>query len=181
MLDKITFAKRYSKALFDLLKAHHELKSGVNDLVRVKDVIESTPQLLTALKSIGFPEANRKKLVAPLIDNVGSKYVKNLIKIVFECGRMDEMTELVKQFIILYDHDQKIVHADLITAIKLNAKQQSQLKQAFAKRVGAKQVIFDGKINQGIIGGVIIKSSNVIFDGSVKTRINNVRQLLLNE
>ncbi|XIF20434.1 MAG: F0F1 ATP synthase subunit delta [Acetilactobacillus jinshanensis] len=180
MLDKITFAKRYSKALFELLKSNHELDSGYKELTQVRDVLKSTPQLLAALNSVSFPEADKEKLVKPLIDNVSSKYVKNLIKVVFECGRMNNMIALINQFERLYDKDHKIVHADLITAVKVSDQQIAALKNAFAKRTGANQVIFNCKVDQGIIGGVIIKSSNVIIDGSVKSRINRVRQLLLN-
>ena len=180
MLDKITFAKRYSKALFDLLKANHQLDSGYQELVAVRDVLKLTPQLLTALDSVSFPEADKDKLVQSLVNNVSSSYVKNLIKVVFACGRMNNFVELVNQFEKLYDRDHKIVHADLITAIDLSGQQKTALKSAFAKRIGANQVIFNYRVDRQIIGGVIIKSSNVIFDGSVKSRINRVRQLLLN-
>ncbi|QBP18776.1 ATP synthase F1 subunit delta [Acetilactobacillus jinshanensis] len=179
MLSKITFAKRYSKALFDLLKSDHELDSGYKELTQVRDVIKSTPQLLAALNSVSFPEADKEKLVEPLVNNVSIKYVKNLIKVVFECGRMSNMVTLIDQFEHLYDQDHKIVHAELITAVKVDDQQIEALKKAFAERTGANQVIFNCKVDQGIIGGVVIKSSNVIIDGSVKTRISRVRQLLL--
>ena len=179
MLDKMTFAKRYSKALFQLLNVSHELDTGFHELVQVREVLKQTPQLMSALKSVGFPEASKRKLVDPLINNVSSKYVQNLIKIVYACGRMDDLAELINQFERLYDRKNKIVHAQLITAVPLNDQQVSALRNALAKRTGAKQVKFQSKVDRSIIGGVIIKSSNVIFDGSVKTKIDDMRQLLL--
>ena len=180
MLDKITFAKRYSKALFQLLDSSHELKAGFHELIQIREILQQTPQFMTALNNVGFPEANKRKLVNLLIKNVSSKYIKNLIKIVYACGRMDNFIELINQFERLYDQKNKIVRAQLITAVPLNDQQKAQLKNALAQRTGANQIKFKSKVDRSIIGGVIIKSSGVIFDGSIKTKIDNMKQLLLN-
>ena len=180
MLDKITFAKRYSKALFDLSKGDQTLDTVNSDLLRLKTVLQQTPELIQALNNVSFPKTEKDKLVKPLVSNVSSKYVQNLLQIIYACGRMNNLIELVNQFEKLYDYDRKIARAEVVTAVKLNDQQMNRLKTAIAKRTGAKKVILEPKVDQGIIGGVIVKSSNVIFDGSVKTRIDNVRQLLLN-
>lgn len=74
----------------------------------------------------------------------------------------------------------KIVRAEVISATELDNDQRDRLAKAFEKRVGAAKVIFDTKVDASLIGGVVIKSADMTIDGSVQTRINKVKELLLN-
>lgn len=180
MLDRLTFAKRYSKALVQLLNAKNELDSGYNELIQIRKVLNDTPQLVTVLNNVSFPEAKKEKLVDTLTKNISNKYVKNLVTIIFKCGRMSDLTTVIDQFEALYDQDKGIVRAQLYSAVALTADQKSALQNALAKRLNANQVVYDYHVDSSIIGGVIIKTSDALFDGSIKTKINNVKQLLLN-
>ncbi|MEJ6400360.1 ATP synthase F1 subunit delta [Nicoliella lavandulae] len=178
-LDKVTFSKRYAKALFDLLKSDNELDSGYEDLQSIKAVFEDNPSLSSVLSDVSFSETNKEQLIKSMIDNASSKYIQNLIKVLAGSDNMDKMVSIIDAFVDIYDEYNNIVHADLISAVPLDADQQSKLKAAFAARTGAKKVVLNSKVDASIIGGLVIKSSDVIFDGSVKSKLNRVKQLLL--
>ncbi|UQS86837.1 F0F1 ATP synthase subunit delta [Nicoliella spurrieriana] len=178
-LDKITFSKRYAQALFDLLKADNELDSGYADLQSIKAVFDANPSLASVLSNVSFPEADKDKLVKSMIDSASSKYIQNLIKVLAGSDNMDKMVPVIDAFQAIYDDYNHIVNADLISAVALDTDQQSKLKDAFAKRIGADKVVLNSKVDPSIIGGLIIKSSDVTFDGSVKSKLNRVKQLLL--
>ncbi|WP_283805068.1 ATP synthase F1 subunit delta [Lentilactobacillus rapi] len=88
--------------------------------------------------------------------------------------------DIIDQFQKVYEDDKKIVRAEVVSATELSDDQRDRLAKAFEKRVGAAKVIFDTKVDSSLIGGVMIKSSDMTIDGSVKTRINKVKELLLN-
>jgi F-type H+-transporting ATPase subunit delta len=92
---------------------------------------------------------------------------------------MDDMVGIIDQFQKLYDEQNQTVYADVTTAVALDDAQLDKIKAGYAKRVGAKQVVLTNKVDAAIIGGVIIKSAGTIFDGSIQTKINRVRQALL--
>ncbi|GLB47079.1 ATP synthase subunit delta [Philodulcilactobacillus myokoensis] len=180
MIDKITVAKRYSKAIFELFNADNKLDEGYQELNQLKTIFDQNPKLVSLLSSVSYPTNDKNKLISALVDGTSSKYVKNLIQMTCDYGRISDIPAIVDQFNHQYDEAKSIVHADVISAIKLDQDELDHLSNAFAKRVGANKVIFNTKVDQSIIGGIIIKSSNIIFDGSVRTKINRVRQLLLN-
>ncbi|MHA8138333.1 ATP synthase F1 subunit delta [Lactobacillaceae bacterium Scapto_B20] len=178
-LDKVTFSKRYAQALFDLLKADNELDAGYQDLQSVKAIFEDNPTLSLVLSNVSFPKANKEQLIKSMIDNASSKYIQNLIQIIDGSDNMDKMVSIIDAFNDIYDEYNHIVHANLISAVPLDGDQQAKLKDAFAARIGAEKVVLDSKVDPSIIGGLIIKSSDVTFDGSVKSKLNRVKQLLL--
>ncbi|CAI2583470.1 ATP synthase subunit delta [Apilactobacillus kunkeei] len=114
-----------------------------------------------------------------MIDNSDVEYVKNLLKVLLGSNKMDEFTLIVEEFEHSYNEKHKIVHADALSVVPLSDEQKQKLTDVFKARVGANEVILNNKVDQSLIGGVILKSSNVIFDGSVKTKINNIKKLLL--
>ncbi|KRK99453.1 F0F1 ATP synthase subunit delta [Secundilactobacillus odoratitofui DSM 19909 = JCM 15043] len=177
-LDKVTVAKRYSKALFELLDSQDQLDASFEELKQLRKVFQDNPQLGTALTDNSLAPAKREALVKPLLDATTGT-VHNLIHMVYDYGRMDAMVEIIDQFQALYDTKNATVYADVTSAVALDDSQLDQLKAGYAKRVGAKQVVLSSKVDADIIGGVIIKSEGTIYDGSIKTKINRVRQALL--
>jgi F-type H+-transporting ATPase subunit delta len=179
MLDKITFAKRYSKSLFEVLEEQNQVEAGYNELLAIKEVFDNNKDLSKALSDVSFPENEKEALMKPLIDHSEIKYIKNLLKVLLGSNNIAEFTFIVKEFKQLYDEKNKIVYADVLSVVPLSDDQKARLSDTFKQRIGANQVILDNKVDQSLIGGVILKSSNVIFDGSVKTKINRVKKLLL--
>ncbi|WP_461244252.1 ATP synthase F1 subunit delta [Secundilactobacillus muriivasis] len=177
-LDKVTVAKRYSKALFELLNANDQLDAGYEELKQLRKVFQDNPQLGTALTDKSLAPAKREALVKPLLDN-STSYIHNLIQMTYDYDRMDDMIGIIDQFQKLYDEQNQTVYADVTTAVALDDAQLDKIKAGYAKRVGAKQVVLTNKVDAAIIGGVIIKSAGTIFDGSIQTKINRVRQALL--
>ncbi|TPR12641.1 ATP synthase F1 subunit delta [Apilactobacillus timberlakei] len=180
MLDKITFAKRYSKVIFELLDSNNQVEDGYNELLQIKQVFENNSDLGNSLTDVSFPEEYKNNLAKPLIENVDIDVIKNLLNVLLSTNNMDEITMIVDEFEQLYDEKNKIVRAVAITAVPLSDEQTAKLSDTFKARMNAKKVILNNKIDQSIIGGVVIKSSNVIFDGSVSTKISSIKKLLLN-
>ncbi|MTV82512.1 ATP synthase F1 subunit delta [Secundilactobacillus folii] len=177
-LDKVTVAKRYSKALFELLEDQDQLDSGLEELKQIRKVFQDNPQLGNALTDNSLAPAKREALVKPLLDQ-SEGVIHNLVQMVYDYGRMDAMVGIIDQFQSLYDEHNQTVYADVTTAVPLDDSQLNLIKSGYAKRVGAKQVILNSKVDASIIGGVVIQSAGTIFDGSIKTKISRLRQALV--
>ena len=97
----------------------------------------------------------------------------------FDYGRIGNLTDIIDAFDDLCDANQHIVRAKLTTAVQISDTQRDQISQQFAKRVGAKQVILDSNIDDSIIGGAILQANGLIYDGSVSSQINKIKQMLI--
>ncbi|WP_279404134.1 F0F1 ATP synthase subunit delta [Secundilactobacillus kimchicus] len=87
-LDKVTVAKRYSKALFELLNSQNQLDDGLEKLKQIRTVFQDNPQLGTVLTDKSLAPSERQKLVQPLLDAT-SGTIHNLVQMVYDYNRMD--------------------------------------------------------------------------------------------
>ncbi|HIW72042.1 MAG TPA: F0F1 ATP synthase subunit delta [Candidatus Levilactobacillus faecigallinarum] len=177
-LNRTAVAGRYAHALFELLSEKDQLETVYPELQELRRVFQDNPQLGTVLSDASLQAADREKLIGHLTDSA-SPYVKNLIQMVYDYGRMDAMVDIIDQFQALYDELHQIVYAQVTTAVELSADQKDQIAAAYAQRVGAQKVVLDSQVDPTIIGGVVVQSAGMILDGSLKTKINKLRSRLL--
>ncbi|KRK59168.1 F0F1 ATP synthase subunit delta [Lentilactobacillus hilgardii] len=175
----ITAAKKYAKAMFEVLTDAKDLEDGYADLIELRKIFITNPKLIDILDDMRVSDDQKTSLLAPITKNA-SDFINNFLKVVASYRRFPDIITIIDQFQQLYEDDKKIVRAEVVSATELDNNQQDRLAKAFEKRVGAAKVIFDTKVDKSLIGGIVIKSSDVIIDGSVKTRINKVKELLLN-
>ena len=178
-LDNMSASKKYAKAMFEVLSDSNELETGYADLIELRKIFAANPRLIEILDDIRVSDDEKKSLLAPITQNA-SDFINNFLKVVGSYRRFPQILDIIDQFQKIYEDDKKIVRAEVVSASPLDDDQLDRLAKAFEKRVGAVKAIFDTKVDQSLIGGIVIRSSDVIIDGSVKTRINKVKELLLN-
>ncbi len=74
-----------------------------------------------------------------------------------------------------------IVPAEVVTAAPLSDAQRAALAAARSPRRRALTVTMDARVDPAIVGGVIARVGSVVFDGSVTTQIERMRQRLIEE
>lgn len=177
-LDKMTIANRYSKALFELVIERDELDSVYSELTELRSVFQSNGNLAAVLSGDELSLSEKQSLVKALQQDA-SPLVTNFIQMIFDYGRMDDMVAIIDEFERRYDEKSKRVHAKVVTAVALDDQQKDQLATSFAKRVGADKVIVEEQVDPSILGGVIVRANNQTLDGSLSSKIEQIRRLLI--
>ena len=114
-LDKKTVARRYARALFELVDADNEVDQTYQELIALRQVFEDNEGLEAALAGVQMSLDDKKALVSDLQQGA-SQYVTNLIQMLFDYGRMDCMVAIIDEFERRYDRKMKRMHADVTTA-----------------------------------------------------------------
>ena len=179
-LDKKTVADRYAKALFELVDADNELDQTYQELIALRQVFEDNEGLEGALAGVQMSFADKKALVNALQEGA-SQYVQNLIQMLFDYGRIDCLVAIIDEFERRYDQRNKRMHADVVTAIQLDKQQRDQLADNLAKRFGANEVVLNEHVDPAILGGVIVHADHKTLDGSLSSKIKQIRRLLVRE
>lgn len=177
-LDQNTVARRYAKAMLELANDDSQLDQTYQELMALRGVFTENPNLPTAFSGTKLKLDQKKALVDELKQGA-SRYVANLIQMVYDYGRMNDMVAIIDEFEKQYDEQKKYVHAVVVTAVQLDEERRENLKQALAKRYGANKIILDEKIDPDIIAGVIIKVGSETLDGSVAAKLVKMRRLLV--
>ena len=177
-LDKQTIATRYAKALFELVKESNTLDQTYQELISLRQIFEDNAGLESALAGVQLSLDEKKSLMTELKKDF-SPLVQNLIQMTFDYGRINCLVAIVDEFEHRYDADQKRLHADVVTAIQLDKQQQDQLKANLATRFQANEVVLHAKVDPAILGGVIVHADHKTLDGSLSSKIKQIRRLLV--
>ncbi len=92
---------------------------------------------------------------------------------------MSDMVAIVDEFERRYDEKHKRVHAEVVTAVQLDETRRNQLRDNLAARLGAQEIVLNEKVDPTILGGVVVKTANQTLDGSIKTKIEQIRRLIV--
>lgn len=177
-LDKKTVANRYAKAIFELAEENGQLDQTYQELSALRQVFEENDSLAALLSGVDLSLAKKKSLIDALKKDA-SPFVSNLIQMVFDYGRMDDLVAIIDEFERRYDAFNKRIHAEVITAVQLDTKQRDQLKAGLAKRLSANEIVLHETVDPSILGGVIIRANNETLDGSLSSKIEQIRRLLV--
>lgn len=177
-LDQNTVARRYAKAMFELATDDSQLDQTYQELVALRQVFQENPSLPTVFSGTKLKLDQKQSMVDELKQGASS-YVANLIQMVYDYGRMNDMVAIIDEFEKQYDEQKKYVHAVVVTAVQLDEKRRENLKEALAKRYGANKIILKEEIDPDIIAGVVVKVGGETLDGSVSTKLTKLRRLLV--
>ncbi|MFC6171249.1 ATP synthase F1 subunit delta [Loigolactobacillus jiayinensis] len=177
-LDKYTIGQRYGTALFDLATEQETVDNVYVDVMALQQVFADAPTLASVLTNATLTLDQKQPILASLQQGASAS-VKNLIQMVFDYGRMNEMPFILAAFVQRYDQVNGIIHAKVTSAVTLSDTQQTALATQLATRFGAKKVTIDNAVDATVIGGVIVEANNMVIDGSIRSKLAQVRQLLL--
>ncbi len=125
-------------------------------------------------------QESKEKVLGELVKKTNpSKTTANFLQILLSNGRLSELGEINERFDQVLDERSGIVSASVTSARPLGEAEKSELQESLAKMTG-KQVKLNYNTDENIIGGVVTRIGSVVYDGSVKTQLENLRQELVN-
>ncbi|NOX76143.1 MAG: F0F1 ATP synthase subunit delta [Gammaproteobacteria bacterium] len=172
MAEKSTIARPYAEAIFELAHASDELQQW-SDLLQTVTLITANADAQTI---IGNTSVNKEQVAQLIIDVAGdvvSEQGANLIKLLAENRRLDVVAEITEQFETLKAEAEKTVEAEIISAQKVSAAQQSMITKKLKARLG-REVSLKCSVDESLMGGAIIKAGDMVIDGSVSTQLNKL-------
>ncbi|MCK4540191.1 ATP synthase F1 subunit delta [Candidatus Parcubacteria bacterium] len=102
--------------------------------------------------------------------------INNFFSILIQNNDMAKAEAIVVEFEKIWNMEQRIVEAELVSAKELDNSIVKLLNGYIAELSGAKKVILNQKINKNILGGVVIKYEDKILDGSLRMRLGELKK-----
>ena len=176
-----TSANRYAKALFDVaLQEKADLQKIANDLSEVTDVL-GNPALQQAAARAVVPDAARVAMIEQIADRLGvSVQVKKLLVMLTLGRRLNLVADLTDAYRERLLAHQNVVRAEVRSAAPLSPEQTSALEQSLANVTG-KKVELSVSVDPELLGGVVATIGSTVYDGSVRTQLQRMRQELVEQ
>jgi F-type H+-transporting ATPase subunit delta len=174
-------ANRYARALFDVVLKEGDIQQVGRDLSGFNAMVTGHEMLSRVLVNPAIPAARKRAVVEQLLAQAGkvSPVLSKLLLLLADRDRLALVPDITSAYEQrLMDHAQ-VVRAELTTAVALPADRVTSLQQGLATLTG-RQVQLETKVNPAIIGGAVARIGSTVYDGSVTTQLQKVKERLVN-
>jgi F-type H+-transporting ATPase subunit delta len=171
MSDRV---EAYARALFEVAKAEGTLPEVEDELFRFARVVEGSDDLRMALTDPQLPAERRQAIVEDLLGGKALPTTVALISFVVGIGRASELPKIVDRFVSYSAEEREHAVAEVRTAVSLDETQRKRLADALGKATG-KNVEVKVIVDPTVLGGVVARIGDTVIDGSVRSRIEQLK------
>ena len=176
MPEVSNLARRYAEGVLQLAKEENAVEMWREELAKLDELLSD--QVLVAAFSNPAVGPRRRLELAKLLSPELRQETENFLRLLVEHQRTNEMPAIREAFDRMADGLAGIVHAVLTTAIPLETTEQQRYWRALEQRLG-KKVEMTFELDPTLIGGATIRIGDHLTDGSIRTRLERLRQELL--
>lgn len=170
-----TAAHRYAKALFGLAQDEHRQREVRAEIERLGDLFAGSRELRDALLTPRHPAAERKAALRAIAGQASvSPLVQNFVAYLIDQRRLIDFATIVESYGELADEAEGLVTAEIVSASPLDDRRKDRLRRALSDRTG-QEVRLQVEIDPSLIGGAIAKVGDLVFDGSLRTQLGQLR------
>ena len=175
----MTVAKRYARALYELAQ-ERQLTTGVGrSLGALADAWEDSDELFDLFGNPRIGADAKRRVIRALAQRVGAPpMVVNAMQMLSDRHRLDHLPEIAEAFERLAERRSGRVRAEVVTATRLSDAYYTRLQRSLKVATG-KDVILVKREDPSLIGGVVTRVGDRVFDGSLRNRLLELREQLL--
>ena len=177
MAEIQTLARPYAEAVFELAQSRQALTAWSEMLAFITAVAgDANMQRLAS-----DPRVNRGRFLDLFLD-VGGKNINaegaNFIRLLVENHRLTLLPEIVEQYEARKTEAEARVEATVVSAFPLEAMQLQSLSEALKRKLG-REVNLTIEVDKTLMGGIVIRTGDLVVDGSVRGRLADLATYLI--
>jgi F-type H+-transporting ATPase subunit delta len=175
-------ATRYARALADSAldpKNRVEGRQVLTELATFEQMMKDSADLRNILLSPAVQSSRKRAVIGKFSEVLPlSRLVRNFLYVTVDHHRIGIIGEIREAFEAVLDERLGVVRAEVKSAMPLDAGQQHTV-QAELSRVAGKQVRCTFDTDANLVGGVMARIGSTIYDGSVRARLDTLRERLV--
>lgn len=171
-------ARRYAKALVQLGAEEGTVDRFGAELGRVAAMLDANPDLRAIFASPAYRIEAKREILKDLMAKLAlSGIVANFLQVLLDRGRLGFLPQIAHSYGAFADELSGVIRPVLTSAFPLDEAQVEGLKGALAKATG-KKVELEVEVDPALIGGMVTKIGDKVFDGSVRTQLDTIKDIL---
>lgn len=169
----------YASSLVEIGREKNILNDIEDEIKTLSIVIEEDADLKKYLYSPQFTKESKKSIVKKCFSDKFSDYIVNLLCVMIDNDRQSALNDVIKSFTDILDEMNNRARVTITSSEKLDKTTVDSILNQL-KSVYKKEIIIKEKIDESIIGGIIINIGDIVIDGSIIKDIKKMRTGLLN-
>ena len=171
-MKSVTVARNYAEALFAAGDEFGPL------LDAVAGAVQADERIATALESPRVSKAAKSQILERALKGEAPREFVRFLQAVVRRGRQGLLAEIAQQYQVLLDEKLNRVHAGVTLANEADARTQQQVVERLTEALG-REVRAYFRADPRILGGVVVRVGDRIFDGSVRRRLTALQRRML--
>lgn len=167
--------KRYAEALVDAAEAKGKMDTSQSELTVFVEIYSKQPEFKEFFLS---PEIGKreKKNVLNRIFNGADSIVLPFIQLLIDKDRISNLPEICKEYVEIADKRRRILNLTVRTFSPIDDMQLNKIIEKYMKEYDATEIKTTVSIEPELLGGIIVHIGDRVIDGSVKGRLNGLRE-----
>jgi F-type H+-transporting ATPase subunit delta len=173
----LALARTYADALLDAAAA-----SGTEAVLEelgsfVDDVLLKVPGLRDVFDSLVVSRDEKLRLIDQVIAPRASEILTNFLRVVARHGRLELLPTILSEARVRYDTRQGRQRVQVISARPLDSQAENRIRNRLAESLPF-QPILETRVDPSLIGGIVIRVGDTVYDSSLAMRIKQLRERL---
>lgn len=173
----VSIARNYAEALFEVGERSRRTALYADMLEAVAGAISTSPRVQAVLMSPRIPKAAKSRLLAESLKDAPNEFVR-FLQAVVKRGRQALFPAIATEYLALLDIKLNRVRAGVTLARTPDEALKKRIVEQLSAVMG-KEVIARFEADPALLGGMVVRVGDRVFDGSLKRRMTVLRRRLL--
>jgi F-type H+-transporting ATPase subunit delta len=173
-----TVARNYAETLFELASRNESIQEYGDALEMVAGFLEDDSRFRTFVETPRIDDETKKDVIRKAFHDKAPKQVINFVLITIDKRRQALLREISAEYLLLLDDHLGREHVEVTMARPLDDTTANVVSERLSKMLG-KQAIPHIRVKPEILGGIVVRTGDTIYDGSVRRRLEDLRRRLL--
>ena len=173
-----TVARNYAETLFELARRNDSTQEYGDALETVAGLLEDVSRFRTFVETPRIDDEVKKSVIRKVLADRTPRHVVNFVLTTIDKRRQHLLREISQEYLLLLDDHLGREHVEVTVARPLDATTAQMVSERLSKMLG-RQAIPHVRVKPEILGGLVVRTGDTIYDGSVRRRLEGLRRRLL--
>jgi F-type H+-transporting ATPase subunit delta len=166
-------ARVYSEALFGAAREQGKIDLMREQLGALCDELDRRELRLFFFSPL-FSTRERKEGLARLLSGADEIFL-NFLEILIDNHRMPVIFRIRRQYDGLWQEEHRLLPVEVTSAIELDDEIARQIQERVEQQTG-RTVELTRRVDESILGGLVVRVSNMILDASIRNQLERLRR-----
>jgi len=172
---------QYAKAFADIAIAQGAPQTAVKQLADFGEAFAESAELRNFLGSPAVETQVKHRVIEKIVARLGtSRIVRNFLFVILDHHRAHMLPEIIAAVQEVVRQGQGIAEAEVSSAVELSSAQKAELARTLSRLTG-KKIEPKYSLDPELLGGAIARVGDTIYDGSLRSRLMEMRARLAEE
>jgi F-type H+-transporting ATPase subunit delta len=173
-----SIARRYARALLAIGSDQGNYEALGRQVQDLATAMAASPALTDALVNPVFKRSQRRRVLDQVLTRLGvAKATRSFCLLLLDRERMAVVPDIARELAAMIDEKAGRVKAVVTSPTPLSPLQSQQLQHTL-ERLSGKTVVMDKKQNPELLGGDVAQLGDIVYDGSLRTQLERLRDNL---